>query len=140
MTITNRYVDLPDWFDLHPLEVSGAAVSWMMKRIDGGYKPDEPIDGPNIWRIFAGDRVVWVGHERHGVESENGVLGLVDFRENALVYGEPFDLSGDCPSFGGFDRGEPSPEGVRLCQAGLDALKRIGLPRVIAANDQWKIG
>ena len=140
LTITNRYVDLPDWFHLHPLEVSGAAVSWMMKRIAGGYKPDEPIDGPNIWRVFAGDRVVWVGPKRHGVESENGVLGLVDFEENALVYGEPFNLSGDFPSFGGFDKGEPSPEGVRLCQAGWDVLKRIGLPQEIAANDQWKIG
>ncbi len=140
VTITNRRVDLPEWFDLHPLEVSGSLVWWMKERLDGGYKPEEPIDGANIWRVFAGDRVVWVGPKRDGVESENGVLGLVDFKDNALVYGEPFDLSGAFPTFGGFDRGERSPEGARLCRAGWDAVNQIGLPSVAAADDQWRIG
>jgi hypothetical protein len=141
ITITNRQVDLPSWFDLHPLEVSGSLVSWMKKRRGERYKPQQPIQGPNIWRIFAGDRIVWVGPNRGGVRSEEeGVLGVVDFKENALVYGEPFDLSGMFPAFGGFDRGEVSPEGARLCGAGWDALNRLGLPRVAAADDQWRMG
>ncbi|MBW2647992.1 MAG: hypothetical protein JRE23_17830, partial [Deltaproteobacteria bacterium] len=56
------------------------------------------------------------------------------------VCGEPFDLSGEFPAFGGFDRGEPSPEGTLLCRAGWDALNRLGLPRAAAADDQWRIG
>lgn len=134
ITITNRPSDLPDWFDLHPLEVSGSLVGWMKKRLDEGYDPQEPIDGPNLWRVFAGDRIVWVGPNRGGVHSEDGVLGLVDFKENALVYGEPFDLAEGFPAFGGFTRGEPSPEGTRLCRVGWDALNRLGLPRTVAAD------
>jgi len=140
ITLTNRHVDLPDWFELHPLEVSDSLVWWMKRRLDEGYKPQEPIDGPNLWRVFAGDRIVWVGPSRHGVDSKDGVLGLVDFKENALVYGEPFDLSSGLPTFGGFDGGKPSPEGARLCKAGWDALNRLGFPNTVSADDQWTIG
>jgi hypothetical protein len=140
VTITNRLSDLPDWFDLHPLEVSGPFVLSMQKRLNDGYNPQEPIDGPNLWRLFAGDRLVWVGPDRKGVDSENGVLGLVDFRENALVYGEPFDISDGFPSFGGFDQGKPSPGGVRLCRDAWKALSRLGLPRTAAADNKWNIG
>jgi hypothetical protein len=139
VTITNRRSDLPVWFDLHPLEVSGSLLGWMQRRLDEGYDPPEPIDGPNLWRVFGGDRIVWVGPSRGGVLSENGVLELVDLRENALVYGEPLDLSGEFPTFGGFDR-EPSSEGARLCRAGWDALNRLGIPRTAAADDEWRIG
>jgi hypothetical protein len=135
VTITNRHSDLPDWFDLHPLEISRSSVGSMKKKLD----LQEPIEAPNIWRVFAGDRIVWVGPNRRGVHSEDGIIELVDFKENALVYGEPFDLSGEFPTFGGFDRGEPSPEGARLCKAGWNALTRLGPPRVAAADDQWRI-
>src|SRR4029077_3432919 len=74
VTVTNRHADLPDWFDLYPTEVSGPlSCLWMMKRLEGGYKPKEPIEGPNIWRVFAGDRVVWVGGKRGGVKFDNGI-------------------------------------------------------------------
>jgi len=140
ITLTNRHVDLPDWFVLHPLEVSGSLVGGMKRRLDEGYKPQEPIYGPNLWRVFAGDRMVWVGPSRHGIDSKDGVWGLVDFNENALVYGEPFDLSSGFPTFGGFDRGEPSPEETRPCKVGGDALNKVGLPRTASADDQWRIG
>lgn len=141
ITITNRHVDLPDWFDLRPDEVTDSLVGWMLKRLKEGYNPQEPIEGPNIWRVFAGDRIVWGGPDRGGLEkTEEGILGLVDFTENALVYGEPFGLSGGFPMFGGFERGEPSPEGVRLCRAGWEALQRLGLPRTATADFQWRIG
>lgn len=140
VTITNRHVDLPDWFDLHPLEASGSLVWWMMKRLNEGHNPQEPIEGSSIWRVFAGDRIVWVGPNRGGVHSaDDNVLGLLEFKANALVCGEPYDLSGGFPTFGGF-QGELSPEGVRLCRAGWDALNRLGLPRVAASDDQWSIG
>lgn len=140
ITLTNRHLDLPDWFELHPLEVSGSLVWWMKRRLDEGYKPQKPIDSPNLWRVFAGDRIVWVGPSRHGIDSKDGVLELVDFKENALVYGEPFDISSGFPTFGGFDRAQPSPEGARLCKEGWDALNRLGLPRTVSADGQWRIG
>jgi len=129
VTITNRPSDLPVWFTLHPREVSGPLVIWMKGQLAKGYNVQEPIEGPNIWRIFAGDRIVWVGQTRGGVHSEGGVLELLEFRENAIVYGEPFDFSEDLPILGGFDRGEPSPEGTKLCKAGWNALTRLGPPR-----------
>lgn len=140
VTLTNREADLPDWFELYPLEVSGALVSWMKKRLDEGYHPRAPLHAPNLWRVFAGDRIVWVGPSRNGVHSENGVLELVDFNQNALIYGEPFDLSSGFPAFGGFDGGEPSPEGVRLCKAGWDALSHLTPPRQASIDSQWRIG
>ena len=104
LVLTNRPADLPIWFDLHPREVSGLLSFWMIERLKQGYAPKEPIDAPNIWRVFAGDRVVWVGPKRDGLHYDNGVLAIVDFRENALVYGEPMYIAGDgWPNFGGFD-------------------------------------
>ncbi len=134
ITITNRYSDLPDWFDLHPTEVSRPSVSRRKEQIC----LEELIEAPNIWRVFAGDRVVWVGLSRPGIMSENGVLELVDFRENALIYGEPLDFSGEFPTFGGFER-KISIEGGRLLRAGWDALNRLGIPRIAAVDDQWSI-
>ena len=141
VTITNRHADLPEWFDLHPLEVSGRLVYWMQKRLDEGHQPQEPIDGPNIWRVLAGDRIAWVGQARDGIESAGaGVLGLLDFHNNALIYGEPFDMCQGIPGFGFFDRGELYPEEERWCRAGWDAIKSLGFPRTAAADGQWRIG
>ena len=57
----------------------------MQRMLVGGYRLDEPMDCPNLWRVFAGDRLAWVGPPRGGVESVDGVLAVVEFRENALV-------------------------------------------------------
>jgi hypothetical protein len=48
VTITNRWLDLPGRFTLHPLEVANRAAYEMMKRLNEGYRPTEPMDGPNI--------------------------------------------------------------------------------------------
>ncbi len=53
---------------------------------------------------------------------QNGVLELVTFEENALVYGRSL------PLFGGFQN-EPSPVGMRLIKFGRTAIKRLGPPR-----------
>jgi len=138
VTITNRRADLPEWFELHPLEVSNTLVPWMMKRLEEGYKPKERIDLPNLWRVFSGDRIVWIGPIRGGFQTKDGVL--VEFTENALVYGEPFDLSDGFPAFGGFDRTGRPPEGIRLCRAGWNSLCRLGIPRAMTTDDQRTIG
>ena len=140
VTITNRYSDLPDWFDLHPLEVSGGLVEWMRRRLDAGYEPDDPIDGPNLWRIRAGDRVAWVGAPRGGVDGEGSVLGLLNFNVDVLIYGEPLDISRGFPYFGGFDQKDQSAESIRLAREGWKAICSLGEPRIAAADPQWRLG
>jgi hypothetical protein len=74
VTLTNRAPDLPTWFELHPLEASGRNVAWMKRKLAGGYRPDGAVEGPNLWRVFAGDRLAWVGARRAGVVWADGVL------------------------------------------------------------------
>ena len=59
VTITNRWQDFPAWFDLHPTEVTNSLMGWMRSRIEARDYPEEPIEGPNIWRVQGGDRIVW---------------------------------------------------------------------------------
>ena len=87
VTITNRWQNFPPWFDLHPLEVSGQFIPWMKERMEARDYPEEPIDGPNIWRVKGGDRVVWVGLPRSEQTSVDGVLGIVDCRAAVAVLG-----------------------------------------------------
>lgn len=58
---------------------AGTLAYWMMKKINAGYQPSEPCDGPNVWKVFAGDRLVRVGPTRAGQEAEDGVLGPDQF-------------------------------------------------------------
>ena len=73
VTITNRFEDLPPWFELHPLETSGSLAYKMMEKLNAGYEPNEIMDGPNLWRIFAGDRLVWVGTSHGEIDAKDGV-------------------------------------------------------------------
>jgi hypothetical protein len=139
VTLTNRVADLPTGFELHPLEVAGSLAYWMMKRLNEGYRPAEPIDGPNLWRVRAGDRVAWVGASRSGVRSDDGVLEVVNFQVDALVNGEPLMFIEGAPTFGGVTDPE-SVIGKRLCSAGMAAILEGGSPRTIAADPQWHLG
>lgn len=139
VTVTNRRQDLPDWFELHPLEVSGSLVHWMMEKLNSGYDPADPMDRSNLWRIFAGDSLVWVGLSRPDLKGDEGVLALIDFRDNALVVGEPFDPSSDTAIFGGMGK-SVTPEVAQRCRNGMLAVSRLGIPRVAAADHQWRLG
>ena len=136
VTITNRRSDLPDGFDLHPSEVSGQLVEWMMRRLNAGYEPDDPIDGPNLWRVRAGDRVAWVGDPREGIDGDGPVLGLLTFNVDALVYGERLDIS--C-GFGWFEEKDESVESKRLIEEGWKAIRSLGTPHTVA-GDSWALG
>jgi hypothetical protein len=137
VTITNRRYDLPSWFELHPLEVSGSLVPWMQEKLNSGYDPPDPVDRLNLWRIFAGDRLVWVGPSRPDLKGDEGVLALVDFRENALVVGEPHNPSTGL--FGGMGKRVTAEEAQR-CRNGILAVSRLGIPRVVAAGYKWTLG
>ena len=51
---------------------------------------------PNIWKVLPGRPTRVVGPHRGGVQSENGILPLVEFKESILAYGEhsPSPVSG----------------------------------------------
>jgi len=136
VTITNRWPDFPNGFDLHPSEVCGRLVEWMMRRLDEGYEPDAPIDGPNLWRVRAGDRVVWVGDPRGGVDGDGPVIDLVTFNVDALVYGEPLDFP---RGFGWFEGKDESQDSKRLAE-GWNAIRSLGTPHTVAADSQWALG
>jgi hypothetical protein len=140
VTITNRVEDLPPWFELHPLEAAGNIVYWMMKRLNDGYQPSEPCDGPNLWRVFAGDRLVWVGPSRTGLEAQNGVLGLINFEDNALVTGEPFRIFNGLPTFGDVEDADLTAAARLLLRRGWLAASGLGTSSVAAADDQWRLG
>ena len=92
----------------------------MKERMEACDYPEEPIDGPNIWRVKGGDRVVWVGLSRSEQTSVDGVLGIVDCRAAVAVLGDDPDSPFPFMNF------EQSPEAVALCTAGLQAERSLG--------------
>jgi hypothetical protein len=139
ITITNRLEDLPPWFELHPTEVCGSLADKMMAKLREGYKPAEPMDGPNIWRLKPGDRLAWVGVDRPERASVGGVLAIVDCRECALAIGEgQWNLLGDLAVFGAPTTESMKPDDVVRCQAAVQMVKRIGVPRTSARD--WLLG
>lgn len=89
VSITNNIEELPPWFELHPTEVSGFRACLMMqKKLDTGYKPQQPVGGPNLWRVMTGDRLLWISGSK--LQNRNPVQALIVFKNNALVFGERF--------------------------------------------------
>ena len=135
LTITNRWVDLPAWFELHPLEVAGRAVWEMQKRLDSGYKPKEVMDGPNLWRVKAGDRLFWVTD----VVSANPVKELLHFRACALVLGENASTPSAGPIFFGAPESQELPAAAaKAMRASFDMVVGLGVPREFAP--EWRFG
>jgi hypothetical protein len=139
LTITNRLADLPPWFKLHPTEVCDSFVYKMMAEVEKGDYPSEPIVGPNLWRLRSGDRVAWVGSERPDRHSVNGILAILDCRESALAVGEAdWDSVKEFAGFGAPTTQEMKPDDVARCQAAVNAVKKLGLPREWAP--EWRLG
>jgi hypothetical protein len=132
VTITNCWQDFPSWFDLHPTEVADGLIGWMKKRIEAHDYPEEPIEGPNIWRVKGGDRVVWVGPAKPDQTSIDGVLGILDCRNAVAVLGDhpngPFS----------FMEFEPASPDIKLGAAALQAERALGLPRLF--ETEWRLG
>lgn len=71
LTITNRIEDIPEWFSFHPTEVCNSIGYRMLEKFNNDDYPEEPIEGPNIWRLKTGDRLAWLGKPRSD-SSSNG--------------------------------------------------------------------
>ena len=136
VTITNRAEDLPPCFQLHLTEVSGKYIDYPDRH--GG--PDAPLRGPNIWRVMAADRIVWLGPPRPGQPHVEGLLGLVDCWQCAVVLGES-----NRPGLDKFMEFGVPPTGHEVtlqdrqrAQRALQAVQEVGEPDVIAMI--WLIG
>lgn len=136
-TITNRMCDLPPWFSLHPTEVSNAALRAMRPKVENGDYQPNIIDGPNLWRVKAGDRLVRIATlQRAGIPWP--VMSIVDFDENGLVVGDTNDTDSDLLLFGAVtDEGAAQRDGD-LFRAGIAAAERLGTPCTVSM--QWSIG
>ena len=134
LTITNRWQDLPVWFQLHPLEVAGRAVWEMQKRLAAGYKPTEPMDGLNIWRAKAGDRLVWVSLQH----PSKPVREILTFQDCALVVGENSNPKRDGTIFFGAPEDELLLPASAAMRAGFKMAVGLGVPRTFAVK--WRFG
>jgi hypothetical protein len=135
--MTNRIEDFPVWFELHPLEVAGKLVPWMNQKLQEGYQPEEPIDGPNIWRVQCGDRIVWTGPTRNDRQARDGVLEVFSFRASALVFG----MSDTDPNpLRWMNNNNDSAESLERGRAALAAVQNLGTPRVLPVAGEWTLG
>jgi hypothetical protein len=135
VTITNRWADLPEWFGLHPTEVLGDATVEMTKRLSAGYLPDDPMEGPSIWRAKAGDRLVWVTTS----DSSRPVSEILDLRSCVVALGENGTFSLERFVAFGAPEGDglPPPDAAAM-RAGFDAAASLGIPREF--TPEWKFG
>lgn len=139
-TVTNREDDLPPWFELHPTEVSNSLAYKMMGRLNNGHVPGPITEAPNLWRIRAGDRLVWIGNSRPGVAAHGHILSLFDFRESVLVYGETNRkrTMEELLAFGSISDEGQQPQNVDKCHEAVEVVQTMGAPRVM--DTQWTLG
>ena len=137
--ITNRYADIPPWFELHPLEVCDSFIAPMMAKLKDGYNPAEVVEGPNVWRLRTGDRVVWVGQDRPGNRGMSGLLSILEIEDCVLALGETNrdGLDAFC-EFGAPSTDKPNREDTLRCRVAANAVKAMGTPQ--SWGESWQIG
>ena len=140
VTITNRTDDLPPWFKLHPTEVCNRLAYSMMEKLKKGYRPGEIMDGPNLWRFRAGDRLAWIGEPRTGMQSHGNVLVVLDFVESALAIGETTrnQTMEEAIAFGSLTPQGEAPENVAKVREAVAIVREMGTPRTLATD--WQLG
>jgi hypothetical protein len=102
----------------------------------GDYLP-HVIDGPNIWRAKAGDRLVRIGTKQR-MDVPWPMMSIVDLTANALVVGETNNKASDPLLFGAVTDEDAAQRDGDLFRAGIDAVERLGTPRTVSTK--WSIG
>ena len=139
VTITSRYEDLPEWFDLYPLEARGRAARALLPRVQSGDVPDAPIEGANLWRVMSGDRLAWTGASRPAHASQEGVLAVFDFEACCLVGGQPRDGTlEEWQFFGAPSSDKPNSDAVAAVRRAIAVVRTLGIGRIRV--DGWAIG
>lgn len=89
-----------------------------------------------------GDRLVWV--RETASQDANPVQALVEFKANALVFGERLIHANDLvwfQTFGAMLEQPASPDSILRMNLGLDEVRALGSPREIAdIGSGWRIG
>ena len=138
VTITNQVANLPAGFELHPTEVQDALCYEMMRRLDAGWQPGPIVDGPELWRVRSGDRLVWTGESHADRVACNHVVELVDFAENALASGCSTVPRQFLEIFGAPTKDEATQQDTQQLRAGFLAAVGQGTPRTVALD--WALG
>jgi hypothetical protein len=110
----------------------------MSQKLNNGYKPGPILDGPNLWRIKAGDILVWFGKTRPELKAEDGILSIIKFYSNGLLLGESTTYTSieHAVGFGGMnDFTEDENEQIKSI---IVKLRKEGMPRTYAT--EWKLG
>lgn len=135
--ITNRIEDIPPWFEIHPLETSGIIALKMTERLESEYRPSDPMDGPNMWKVLAGDRIVWIQVSQNAGVDEN-IRKIFEFEQNVLVVGNP-DRTHDLFNFDPVCT-HATDEMASAFRLGINTATGFGSPRTLAADRQWRLG
>lgn len=138
VTITNRWDDLPTWFELHPTEACNRLIPPMQAKLKSGWKPDDICTAPNLWRVQAGDRLAWA-RSPETRNRQTGFLDVFEFHANALAYADSSrtDFNAfDCCDIGNAGQ---EPEAVQACQAAIAFVRQMGIPRTFSAGE-WGLG
>mgnify|MGYP000677460862 CR=1 FL=1 len=140
LTITNRYQDLPNWFELHPIEASNKSAYWMKEKLNSGYVPGAIMKANNIWRIYAGDRLVLIGNSRDGFDSDEGILSIITFNTNAIVIGDSQTNENVFEDFGSISNETQTEEEKELFNRVYKTVLELKQPRSISMGGQWTMG
>ena len=139
--LTNRVVDIPEWFELHPDDVCNSQCYAAEPRLIGNcYLFKGQATGQHIWRVPAGDRLVWIGDPREGLEGKDGVLAVLDCEASMLVLGEPASTGeASFASFGtGYNKKTPLEVLNNRQLLAYEAVYNLGVSRTMGAA--WRMG
>lgn len=139
--LTNRVVDIPLEFQLHPDEVCNAQCLAALPRFENATPwAMEHATGQHIWRVREGDRLVWIGDPREGLEGKDGILAVLDCRASMLVLGEPIDqCESALAAFGtGYNTKTPPLILHDRVKLAFEAAFNLGASRTMGL--QWQLG
>jgi hypothetical protein len=135
--MTNRFGDVPEWFDLHYSEITGSQTSnWLGKYQD--LPPNTPLEGPNIWKVKSGDRLLWTGNTRPFQEEVNGILSIFDIHHDILVIGNSSRSNLEESITFGKINDSNDQLGIDRVRFGVNLIRKMGVPRTYSASN-WGI-
>lgn len=139
VTLTNRFDDLPQWFQLCAYEVYDSFALRLLKwKKEGNQIPMDRCEGTNIWRVCEGDRIVWIGDDRPEHKGVEGILQIYDFRACALAAGETGNSSlEDFVAFGSPPQEGITEKRIKQFRAAVSYVEKMGLPRSVSL--EWRL-
>ncbi len=108
---------LPPWYDLHPTEMAGILAHRYHHEPDSP-PPVEPLEGPGIWKVRAGDKLLLVLVPRPTTGVPGGMCCVFDFMDNCMVWATDADSRQPDPSFASVPI---SPESEAFLQPAIHA-------------------